>query len=207
MGCPSPRTACTLQVPARDGEEMQAGAPSRPCKRERAVPEVQRGSQLAVCGVSGISVRCLRGHWSPCLLPVALGRRWQPPPVSGCHLVSLGRRARQAVTPRIGSPGSRHLQGPAGRHPKTAWVLGHPSLGDGLHPTTYAPRGQHGSRPQRRTMDIAQVMQRQRSSKRCLGLLRGSRGSQGLETQQPHRRHGAAPAEGGSVKEQGEHPP
>lgn len=89
----------------------------------------------------GAGSPAFRGHRSPSLLPVALGRQWQPPPVSGCHLVSLARRARQAATPRTGS---QHLRRPAGRHPKTAWVLGHPPPGDGPHPTAYAPRG---SRP------------------------------------------------------------
>lgn len=56
-------------------------------------------------------------------------------------------------------------------------------------------------------MGIAQVMQGQQSSKRCLGSLRGPGGSQGLETQQPHRQHGVALAAGGLVKEKGKHPP
>lgn len=58
---------------------------------------------------------------------VAAARRWQPLPVSGCHLVSLGRRAvRQGH--RLQAPGI------ARSHPKTAWLLGPPSLGSAWVP-------------------------------------------------------------------------
>lgn len=124
LGRPSPRTAGTLQVPAGMG---------RRCRQE---PRPDPASESSPCpGSSEVPSR--PGAASPafrCGASRATGRpfcsRWQPLPVSGCHLVSLGRRARQVVTPRIGSPSSQHLQGPAGRHPKTAWVLGHPPLGD-----------------------------------------------------------------------------
>lgn len=56
-------------------------------------------------------------------------------------------------------------------------------------------------------MGIAEIVRGQQSSKRCPGLLGGPRGSQGSETQQPHRQHGLALVAGGLVKEKGEHPP
>lgn len=59
-----------------------------------------------------------------------MGEWWQPLPVSGCHLVSLGRRSYRAVTPRSDSPGSQHLQAPPGRDSKTSWTLRCPPLGD-----------------------------------------------------------------------------
>lgn len=69
----SPRTASTFQ----GWEEIRVGAPD-PASKERPCPRCG-GVPAGGCGGSGV--------------PVAAVRRWQPLPVSGCHLVSRGRRA------------------------------------------------------------------------------------------------------------------
>lgn len=190
-----------------DGEEMQAGAPARRGKREQPVPQLQRGPQPAGCGVSGISVRCLQGHWLPFLLPVAATACVGMPPSVAWQKGPPGSDTTHRLPKLTASPGA------SWEAPQNSLGAGTPTLGGlppadaGPHPMTDAPRRQHGSRPQRGVMGIARVMQGQQSSKRCLGLLRGPRGSQGLETQQPHRQHGAALAAGGLVKEKGKHPP
>lgn len=56
-------------------------------------------------------------------------------------------------------------------------------------------------------MGTAQLSQGRPSSKRCPGSLGGPRGTQGLETQQPHRWRGLAPAAGGLAQEKDECPP
>lgn len=197
MGSPSPRAACTLQLPARDGEEMQAEAPTRPCRQERAVPGVQRGLQLAGCGVSGIS--------GP---PFALSAAGGP-----------GQAV--AATACVGMPSSVACQkGPSGSDtahrltasPEASWEAPQNSLGAGT-PTPGGRSAPHDIRtprlqtPQRRAMGTAQLTQGQPSSKRRPGSLGGPRGTQGLETQQPHRWHGVAPAAGGLAQEKDECPP
>lgn len=105
--------------------------------------------------------------------------------------------------------GSQHRQESAGKHRKTAWVLGplhwdRPGCRD-PHPRDSAPCGQHGCRPQRRTAGTAQVIQGQQSSRQCQGWLGGPRSSQGLKAQQPHRWPGVVA--GVLVKEKGDHSP
>lgn len=87
------------------------------------------------------------GHCSPFCPPwprVSVGRLWKPPPVSGCHLVSLGRRSHPAAPwcrlPRLtASPGAT-WEAPQ-NHPGPAT----PTPG-GQHPADTSPQPSVGAR-------------------------------------------------------------
>lgn len=131
-------------------------------------------------------------------VPQAPAFRWQPLPVSGCHLVSLGRRAGRMGL-QDGPAGSQHRQGQPESIPKQPGC-GTPTLGSAwVRDPRARDSGQHGCRPQRRTSG----KRRAQSSRWCQGWLRGPWSSQGLKAQQPHRWPGVVA--GVLVKEEGDH--
>lgn len=127
------------------------------------------------------------------------GQAVRPLPVSGCHLVSLGRRAvrRGHRAPSI----ARIPKQPCCCEPLPR---DRPGCRDPRRRDS-APGGQHGCRPQRRTAGTTQVMQGQQSSRWCRGWLGGPRSGQSLKAQQPHRWAGVVA--GVLVKKEGDHPP